>query len=107
MKIFFFLVLATALETGGDAIIRNALPSQSLPFRLGLFLLGALVLAAYGTTFNLAPIDFGTAAAVYSSMVFVTFQITNYVVYRKAPTHSTWIAGLLIVAGGFIAYRGR
>lgn len=40
MKVFAFVLVAAILEASGDAILRLALHHQSLPSRVGLFLLG-------------------------------------------------------------------
>jgi multidrug transporter EmrE-like cation transporter len=95
MKTLIFLVVATFFETYGDAVVRRSLT----PFRPGIFLLGAVLLTTYGLLFNKAPIDYGTAAAVYASMVFIAFQIVNYTAFGQAPKLSTYVAGALIVAG--------
>ena len=58
MKIFLFVFAATVFEAAGDAIVRIALHRQSLSARIGLFLLGYALLALYGTSLNLAPVEF-------------------------------------------------
>jgi hypothetical protein len=50
MKVFLFVLCATIFEATGDAIVRMALHHPSMPARIGLFLLGAILLALYGTS---------------------------------------------------------
>jgi hypothetical protein len=69
IKIFAFVLAAAILEASGDAILRLALHHQSLPSRVGLFLLGSVLLALYGTSLNLAPVDFATVTGVYVATV--------------------------------------
>jgi multidrug transporter EmrE-like cation transporter len=106
MKVFLFIFLATIFEAAGDAIIRIALHRHSFPGRVGLFAAGSLLLTLYGTSLNLAPIDFGTATGVYIAMLFVMFQITNYIFFHQAPTTAVLIGGAFIVAGAGIVYAG-
>ena len=102
MKIFLFVLCATVLEATGDAIIRIALHHPSSLARIGLFLLGAICLTLYGTSLNLAPIDFASVTGMYVATLFVVFQIANYVFFRTAPTPPVLVGGTLIVAGGVV-----
>lgn len=107
MHVFFFVFLATIVEATGDAVLRVALHSHAMPARIGLFLLGAMLLTVYGTSLNLAPVEFGTVTGLYVALLFVVFQVTNYLFFRAVPTTSTWIGGTLIVAGGTVIYLFR
>jgi small multidrug resistance family-3 protein len=107
MKVFLFVLAATILEASGDAIVRVALHHPSTLARTGLFLLGAVLLALYGTSLNLAPVDFAAATGLYIATLFIVFQITNYIFFRAIPTPSLLAGGALIVAGGLIVYIGR
>jgi hypothetical protein len=102
MPIFIFVLVATILEALGDAVIRIALHHPSTPARVALFLLGAALLTGYGTSLNLAPIEFATVTGMYVATLFVVFQITNYLVFRTAPTPGVVVGGALIVAGGLV-----
>ena len=66
-----------------------------------------MLLAAYGTALNLAPVDFASATGIYIAMLFVCFQIVNYLFFGAVPQVSTIIGGSLIVAGGIIVYAFR
>lgn len=104
MKVFLLVVLATVVESVGDAVTRVALHSHATSARICFFLCGAALLTLYGTCLNLAPVDFGTVTGIYVALLFINFQIVNYLFFHKAPTLSTAIGGVLIVAGGAIIY---
>ena len=46
--VIVFLLIATAVEVSGDAIIRRALDDHAGLARLGLIMLGGLLLLGYG-----------------------------------------------------------
>lgn len=102
MKVFLFVLVATIFESAGDAVIRVALHQSSWAARIGFFALGTVLLALYGTSLNLAPVEFAEVTALYLSTLFVIFQITNYVVFRTVPTPPILVGGALIVAGGLV-----
>ena len=70
--------MAAVLEAVGDAIVRLALHAQSPLARVGFFVIGGLLLTLYGTSLNLAPVEFATVVGLYIATLFVTFQIANY-----------------------------
>ena len=100
MPILAFLVVATALEVTGDAVIRKSLFEHSGLARLGLFVLGAGFLAGYGTFLNLAPLEFGQVVGLYIATLFVMWQIINFMFFRDLPTLPILAGGMLIIAGG-------
>src|SRR5262252_10507233 len=100
MKVFLLVLAATVLEAAGDAIVRIALHRQSLSARIGLFLLGYILLGLYGTSLNLAPVEFATVTGMYVATLFVVFQIANVVFFSTLPTPSILVGGTLIVVGG-------
>jgi hypothetical protein len=85
MKIFLFVLAATILEASGDAIVRIALHHSSLSARVGLFMLGSLLLTLYGTSLNLAPVEFASVVELYIATLFVVFQITNHIFLPYRP----------------------
>ncbi len=107
MKMFLFVLGATVLEATGDAILRIALHHASLPGRIGSFLLGGVLLTLYGTSLNLAPVEFATVTGMYIATLFVVFQITNYIFFRTAPTLAVLVGGVFIVSGGLIVSLWR
>ena len=100
MRLFLFVLAATVFEAAGDAIVRIALHYPSLWARIGLFLLGYTLLALYGTSLNLAPVEFATVTGMYVATLFVVFQIVNFVFFRVSPTPPTLVGGAFIVVGG-------
>jgi small multidrug resistance family-3 protein len=102
MKVFLFVLVATIFEASGDAIVRVALQQNSTPFRIVLYLAGAISLTLYGTSLNLAPVEFAQVTGIYIATLFVVFQITNYAFFRALPTAPVMVGGSLIVAGGLV-----
>jgi hypothetical protein len=100
MRVFLFVLAATVLEATGDAIVRIALHHQSLWARVGLFLLGYLLLALYGTSLNLAPVEFAAVTGIYVATLFVVFQIVNFLFFGALPTLAVLVGGAFIVVGG-------
>ncbi len=102
MNVFLFVLTATILESAGDAIVRVALHHSSTPARIGLFLIGGIALTLYGTSLNLAPVEFAQVTGIYIAMLFVMFQIANYIFFKTLPSIPVIAGGVLIVAGGLI-----
>jgi len=102
MPVLAFLIVATALEVAGDAIIRKSLFEHAGPARIALFLLGAVLLAGYGTFLNLAPLEFGQVVGLYIATLFVMWQLINFLFFRELPTLPILAGGVLIVTGGLI-----
>jgi len=102
MPVLAFLIVATALEVSGDAIIRKSLFEHAGWARLGLFALGAALLAGYGTFLNLAPLEFGQVVGLYIATLFVMWQVISFVFFRELPTLPILAGGALIVTGGLI-----
>lgn len=100
MKIFLFVFAATVFEAAGDAIVRIALHHQSLSARIGLFLLGYTLLALYGTSLNLAPVEFAAVTGMYVATLFVVFQVVNFAFFGVLPTPAILVGGAFIVIGG-------
>jgi small multidrug resistance family-3 protein len=99
-----FLVAATVLETCGDAVVRLALyghPGLSVA-RVGLFVLGAVLLFGYGTFLNLAPLEFREVVGLYIATLFIVWQAINFAFFRTLPTLPILVGGSLIVLGGTI-----
>jgi len=96
------LLPAALLEVGGDAIIRKSLFEHGGLARLGLFLAGACVLAAYGAFLNLAPLEFGQVVGLYIAIPFVVWQAINYFAFGQIPSPPVWAGGALIMTGGLI-----
>ena len=102
MKIFLFVLMATIFEATGDAVVRIALHHNNTWARIGLYALGALALTLYGTSLNLAPVEFAQVTGIYIATLFVIFQVTNYLFFRTLPTVPVVVGGSLIVLGGLV-----
>jgi hypothetical protein len=107
MQVFLFVLMATVVEAVGDSVIRVSLQSQTLSARIALFVLGGLLLTLYGTSLNLAPVAFSTVTGLYVAMLFIVFQITNFIFFGATPTVPIFIGGALIVTGGAVIYVWR
>jgi small multidrug resistance family-3 protein len=97
-----FLIIATTLEVSGDAVVRIAIFEHVGLYRIGLFWLGAALLLGYGTSLNLAPLEFGQVVGLYIATLFVVWQIINFAFFRVLPTVPIMAGGSLILAGGAI-----
>jgi len=103
-----FLVVATILESSGDAIVRLGLGNQAVTARVGLFVIGAAMLFGYGVFLNLAPVEFEKIVGLYIATLFIVWQIVNFLFFRHVPTLPVVAGGLLIVVGGCLVtfWRG-
>ena len=102
VPLLVLLLIATTLEAAGDAVVRIAIYDHVGPVRIGLFLVGAALLLAYGTFLNLAPLDFGRVIGLYLATLFVVWQVINFFAFRALPTLPILIGGALVIAGGAI-----
>jgi small multidrug resistance family-3 protein len=102
IPVVVLLLAATMLEVSGDAVVRTAIYNHVGPARLGLFLAGAALLLGYGTLLNLAPLEFGQVVGLYLAVLFVVWQVINFVAFRAVPTLPIVLGGSLVIAGGAI-----
>lgn len=106
MKVFLFVLLATVLEACGDSVLRVAVlhTHMTMVLRVALFVMGGALLTAYGTSLNLAPVSFASVVGLYVALLFLMFQVTNYIFFRVLPTMPVYLGGSLVVAGGLIVF---
>jgi hypothetical protein len=97
-----FLIAASTLEAGGDAIVRMGLNQQATGLRALLFLAGAALLFGYGLMLNLAPLEFGRVVGIYVATLFIVWQAINFIAFRSPPSLPVLVGGTLVVAGGAI-----
>ena len=102
IRIFLFLILATSLETFGDAIVRIGIGQTTWLPRGALFLAGAILLFGYGLSLNLAPVEFNRVVGLYVAILFIVWQVVNLIVFRTLPDMPILAGGALIVVGGLI-----
>jgi hypothetical protein len=98
----FFLIVATALEVTGDAMIRKTIYEHTGIARIGFGLLGAVLLFGYGFFLNLAPVEFGKVVGLYIATLFVMWQVISYITFRSVPSLPVIVGGLFVVTGGLI-----
>ena len=97
------LMIAAALEIGGDAAVRRGLV-QSAWLWLAL---GAITLVAYGLVVNLnRSINFGRLMGLYIAVFFLVSQLLSFVFFAERPSLSLIVGGALIVTGGFVIQLG-
>jgi drug/metabolite transporter superfamily protein YnfA len=102
-SIFLPLIIAAALEVGGDAAIRRGLVQSGWPH----VALGAVMLVAYGLIVNLnRSVDFGRLMGLYIAMFFVVSQVVSVALFAGRPSASLIAGGVLIVAGGLVIQMG-
>jgi small multidrug resistance family-3 protein len=99
---FVFILICTIFEATGDAIVRKSIYTNAGSIRIGLLLLGMILLLCYGIFLNLAPADFGRIVGLYIATLFVVWQVVNYISFKNLPTLPVIVGGMLIVAGGLI-----
>lgn len=99
---FIFILIATVLEVTGDAIIRKSIYNYTGVARIGLFVIGGFLLFGYGSSLNLAPVEFNQVVGLYIATLFVVWQIINFFAFGTSPTIPILIGGSLIVIGGIL-----
>ncbi|MGH8101260.1 MAG: hypothetical protein ACREIW_08175 [Chthoniobacterales bacterium] len=102
LSAFGYLLLATTLEVSGDAIVRLGIYKHAGPIRVSLALIGAILLLGYATSLNLAPIEFRHVVGLYIAVLFVVWQIINFIFFRTLPNLPILVGGTLIVIGGLV-----
>jgi hypothetical protein len=88
----------------GDAMMRIALHYHAMLGRLALFAVAIVLLALYGASLNLAPVEFAEATGIYLASLFIAFQFVNYLFFRHAPSTGVLLGGTFILAGSAIIY---
>jgi drug/metabolite transporter superfamily protein YnfA len=96
------LLVAAALEAGGDALIRIGLHTNATWPRSLMFGAAAIILFAYGWTVNAPPWDFGRLLGLYVVFFFVIAQLLSWLIFKQTPSPAVLIGGTLIVAGGVV-----
>ena len=99
---YLLLLVAAALEAGGDALVRIGLHSTAIGSRAAFFAAGAVVLFAYGVAVNAPPWDFGRLLGVYVTLFFLVAQAINLLVFGVRPALPIYVGGSLIIAGGLL-----
>lgn len=102
MRTLAFIVAATIFEAVGDAVMRIALHYHVMPSRIFLFASATVLLAMYGASLNLAPVEFAEATGIYIASLFIAFQVVNYVFFQHRPTLGVAVGGVFIITGAIV-----
>ncbi len=97
LKTLAILVLAAALEVGGDALVRIGLRGPAYWMAAG-----GLVLFAYGVLVNLSGIDFNRLMGIYIAVFFVVSQVISFIFFKQIPDDRILLGGGFIVTGGLL-----
>jgi small multidrug resistance family-3 protein len=96
-KILAILIMAAALEVGGDALVRIGLGGRTY-----LIAAGAITLLAYGILVNKSGLDFNRLMGVYIVIFFLVSQAISFVVFKQIPDDRLLLGGGFIVTGGLV-----
>lgn len=102
IKTLAFIIAATIFEAVGDAIMRVALHYHVMPSRIFLFGAATVLLAMYGASLNLAPVEFAEATGIYIASLFIAFQVVNFLFFHQKPSPGVLLGGLFILVGAVI-----
>jgi len=97
LKALVILVVAAALEVGGDALVRIGLGGRSY-----LIAAGGITLLVYGILVNKSGLDFNRLMGVYIVIFFVVSQAISFIVFRQIPDDRLLLGGGFIVTGGLV-----
>ena len=102
LTVLGLLIVATLLESSGDALLRSGMFQRVGLDRLPALVAGALMLVAYGVLLNLAPLPFERVVGIYIATLFVVWQVVSFFAAGTMPTMPVVIGGSMIVAGGLL-----
>ncbi len=103
IRLALILFLAAVLEVGGDAVIRAGLTRH----RVGLVVVGGLVLWAYGIVVNTTRLDFSRLMGTYVAVFALLGVLVGRFAFHEPITTPTWAGMGLIVVGGLVIQWGR
>ena len=97
LKALFILIVAAALEVGGDALVRIGLGGRAAAIAAG-----GVTLFAYGVLVNKSGLDFNRLMGVYIAIFFVVSQVIAFLMFKQVPDDRILLGGGFIVAGGLL-----
>ena len=97
LKTLAILIVAAALEVGGDALIRIGLRGPAYWLAAG-----GVVLFAYGMLVNQSGVDFNRLMGIYIAVFFVVSQAISFVMFKQVPDDRILLGGGFIVTGGLV-----
>ncbi len=96
------MLVAAALEVGGDALIRAGLRGKGLL----LVLLGFVVLGSYGIAINQLPLDFSKLLGAYVGFFALVSVLCGWLLFGEAIATSTWLGLGIVIAGSLVMQFG-
>ena len=97
LKTLAILIVAAALEVGGDALIRIGLRGPAYWLAAG-----GIVLFAYGVLVNQSGVDFNRLMGIYIAVFFVVSQAISFAMFKQVPDDRILLGGGFIVTGGLV-----
>jgi drug/metabolite transporter superfamily protein YnfA len=97
LRTLAILVLAAALEVGGDALVRVGLHSYGYSLAAGAF-----ALFGYGILVNQSGVDFNRLMGIYIAIFFVVSQTISLILFKQVPDDRLLLGGGFIVTGGLV-----
>ena len=97
LRTLAILIVAAALEVGGDALIRMGLRGPAYWLAAG-----GIVLFAYGVLVNQSGVDFNRLMGIYIAIFFVVSQVISLVLFKQVPDDRILLGGGFIVTGGLV-----
>ena len=97
LKTFIVLIVAAALEVGGDALIRLGLAGPAY-----WLVAGGITLFAYGFLVNQSGLDFNRLMGMYIAIFFVVSQVISLILFKQVPDDRILLGGGFIVTGGLL-----
>ncbi len=96
------MIIAAALEVGGDAMIRAGLRGKGWL----LVLLGFAVLGSYGIAINQLPLDFSRLLGVYVGVFALVSVLCGRLLFGEAVAAATWVGLGVVLIGSLIMQFG-
>jgi small multidrug resistance family-3 protein len=91
------LVVAAALEVGGDALVRMGLEGRSYWIAAG-----AITLLIYAVMVNKSGLDFNRLMGIYIAVFFLVSQLISFLAFKQVPDDRLLLGGGFIVTGGIL-----
>jgi drug/metabolite transporter superfamily protein YnfA len=95
------MIVAAALEVGGDALIRRGLTNAG-PM---LIVAGFVTLGSYGIVVNQLALDFSVLLGAYVGVFAIVSVLFGRLVFAERVAQTTWIGlGIVLIGSGVIYY---
>ena len=102
LVVWAILLVATAMEATGDAVVRIGLFERTGASRAGALIGGTALLFGYGVAVNLTKLPFERVVGLYIATLFLVWQTVSSLTFRSIPRYPIVIGGMLIVLGGLL-----